>query len=47
MVILNLKTVKKIISEENKLIEFNSALEHTGSSCTDKSRRVVINFNYQ
>tara|TARA_R110002020_G_C15661896_1_gene716854 strand:- start:8 stop:484 length:477 start_codon:yes stop_codon:yes gene_type:complete len=38
---------KKIISEENKYIEFNSKLKHTGSSCTDEKRRVVINFNYQ
>ena len=40
------KKGKKIKSEENKLIEFNSQLEHTGSSCTDEKRRVVINFNY-
>jgi hypothetical protein len=40
------KNGKKIKSEENKLIEFNSQLEHTGSSCTDETRRVVINFNY-
>ena len=38
---------KKIKSEKNKYIEFNSTLKHTGSSCTDKQRRVVINFNYQ
>ena len=38
---------KKIKSEENKYVEFNSALKHTGSSCTDEKRRVVINFNYQ
>ena len=37
---------KKVSSEENKYIEFNSTLKHTGSSCTDKNRRVVINFNY-
>ena len=40
------KNGKKIKSEENKLIKFKSTLEHTGSSCTDKKRRVVINFNY-
>jgi len=40
------KTGKKVKSEENKYLEFNSSLEHTGSSCTDKKRRVVINFNY-
>ena len=36
----------KIMSEENKYIEFKSKLKHTGSSCTDKKRRIVINFNY-
>jgi len=38
---------KKIISEENKYVEFDSSLKHSGSSCTDKQRRVVINFNYE
>ena len=38
---------KKVVSEENKYVEFNSTLRHTGSSCTDKKRRVVINFNYE
>ena len=38
---------KKIKSEENKYVEFDSTLKHTGSTCTDKMRRVVINFNYQ
>ena len=37
----------KIKSEENKLVEFNSKLKHTGSSCTDKKRKVIINFNYE
>jgi|DEB0MinimDraft_10_1074344.scaffolds.fasta_scaffold21403_4 hypothetical protein len=37
---------KKIKSVANKLIEFNSQIKHTGSSCTDKKRRVIINFNY-
>jgi len=37
----------KIKSEENKYVEFNSTLQHTGSSCTDKKRRVVLNFNYE
>ena len=41
------KNGKKILSEENKYIEFNSKTKHTGSSCTDEKRRVVINFNYQ
>jgi hypothetical protein len=41
------KNGKKIKSEENKYVEFNSSLKHTGTSCTDKKRRVVINFNYE
>jgi len=40
------KNGKKIISEENKYIEFDSTLEHAGTSCTDEKRRIVINFNY-
>jgi hypothetical protein len=35
-----------INSEENKFIEFNSTTEHTGSSCTDKNYRIVLNLNY-
>ena len=41
------KNGKIVKSEENKYVEFNSTLEHTGSTCTDKQRRVVINFNYE
>jgi len=41
------KDGKKIMSEENKIVTFDSDIEHTGSSCTNKKRRVVINFNYQ
>ena len=41
------ETGEKIKSEENKYVEFNSVLKHTGTSCTDQLRRVVINFNYQ
>lgn len=33
-------------SEENKYVEFNSSVPHSGSSCTDENIRVVINFNY-
>ena len=40
------KNGKKIKSEKNKYVEFNSNLSHTGSTCTDEKRRVVINFNY-
>ena len=37
---------QKILSEENKIVIFNSSISHTGTSCTNKSRRVVINFVY-
>ena len=40
------KSGKKINSERNKFIEFNSREEHTGSTCTDNDTRIVINFNY-
>ena len=36
----------KVISERNKLVKFNSNTKHTGSSCTDKNCRIVVNFNY-
>jgi len=36
----------KIESIANRFISFNSQLEHTGTSCTDKNIRVLINFNY-
>ena len=36
-----------IKSQENKLIKFNSNLEHAGSTCTDQNVRIVINFNYE
>ena len=41
------KTGEKVKSEKNKYVEFNSAIKHTGTSCTDQFRRVVINFNYE
>jgi len=38
---------KKICkSEENKMVYFNSKIEHTGSTCTDENYRVVLNINY-
>jgi len=33
-------------SVENRLVRFNSKLKHTGTTCTDKKIRCVINFNY-
>ena len=41
------KNGKKIKSEENKYVEFDCNLKHTGSTVTDKKRRIVINFNYE
>lgn len=40
------KNVKKIKSEENKIVFFNSKSLHTGSTCTDEKVRIVINLNY-
>ena len=37
---------EKINSVENKFIEFDSALKHTGSASTEHDRRIVINLNY-
>ena len=39
-------TGKKFYSEENKMVVFKASEMHTGSSCTDKNFRVVVNFNY-
>jgi hypothetical protein len=38
------KNGKKIKSKKNQYVEFDSKLEHTGSTCTDEDRRIVINF---
>jgi len=37
---------KKINSVENRLVEFDSKLKHTGTSCTDEAIRCAINLNY-
>ena len=39
------KTQEKIQAIENRMITFSSHLKHCGVSCTDQSKRVVINFN--
>ena len=36
----------KIYSKQNRLVTFSSSSEHTGTTCTDKSRRVLINLVY-
>jgi len=35
-----------IESIANRFISFPSELRHTGTTCTDKNNRLVINFNY-
>ena len=37
----------KVESVENRMLVFDSNLEHTGVSCTDQKRRVLFNFNYE
>ena len=36
----------KIESIANRMVTFPANMKHTGTSCTDEKRRVVINFNY-
>jgi len=36
----------KIESVENRLVTFPSTMKHTGTSCTNVNRRVVLNLNY-
>ena len=40
------KNGEEVDSMENRMVIFNSNLEHTGTSHTDSKRRVLINFNY-
>lgn len=37
---------KEIDSKANRMIIFDGRLEHTGTTCTDKKQRIVVNFNY-
>lgn len=37
---------QKVRSIANRLVTFPSNLEHSGTNCTDKKTRVVININY-
>jgi len=39
-------TEEKVESVANRLVKFNSMRSHSGVSCTDEKKRVVINFNY-
>ena len=36
----------KVRSVENRMVIFDSNLEHAGFTCTDENVRVVLNFNY-
>ena len=40
------KNGAKIKSVENRMVVFSSHLEHQGYACSDKLKRVVVNFNY-
>ena len=40
------KDGREVGSIANRMVIFNSQLEHTGTTCTDKKTRVVLNFNY-
>jgi len=37
---------ERVNSVANRMVLFDGSLKHTGTNCTDKQRRVVINFNY-
>ena len=36
----------KVESVANRMVTFPANIKHTGTSCTDEKRRIVINFNY-
>ncbi len=40
------KNGEEVDSIENRIVIFDSNLQHTGTSHTDTKRRVLINFNY-
>ena len=40
------KNGTKVKSVQNRMVVFPSNLEHQGYTCSDKLKRVVINFNY-
>lgn len=37
---------EKILTKENRLVIFDSRIQHSGTTCTDSKYRCVINFNY-
>ena len=42
----NFKNGDKVECVSNRIVIFDSNLEHEGVTCTDQNRKVVINFNY-
>lgn len=36
----------KVDSVENRIVIFDSNIRHTGTTCTDQKKRVVLNLNY-
>ena len=40
------KNGDRIESIANRMVIFDSSFPHTGTSCTDSKRRIVLNFNY-
>ena len=36
----------KVESVANRMVTFPANIKHTGTSCTDKKTRIIINFNY-
>lgn len=37
---------KKVDSVENRLVKFDATIPHSGTSCTNEKRRIVLNINY-
>ena len=41
------KNGDKVKSVSNRIVIFDSNLEHSGNACTDQKTRILINFNYE
>ena len=42
----HIKGYDRVKSVSNRMVIFDSNLKHTGVTCTNEKRRVMINFNY-
>ena len=42
----HIKRCGRVKSVANRVVIFDSNLEHTGVTCTNEKRRVIVNFNY-